>query len=155
MPKKCQTQVKYEKYLHLDYFRFTFVRNPWDRAVSSWAMINEVRKLKKPFVGLNELSFEDFLELLISHKGALTNWEKWHVISQSKFIYVEFSKIYHYETLQSDFDDLCDHLNLPRIELSRLGATIRKPYREYYTPQTKDIVGKIYKADIERFGYEF
>jgi hypothetical protein len=80
---------------------------------------------------------------------------------QYKWIYDENMKcivdfIGRHEMLQHDFDTICNKLNMPSIELLRANRSRhRKPYPDYYDDETKEIVRKIYKKDIELFGYEF
>ena len=54
-----------------------------------------------------------------------------------------------------DFDRMCLGLDIPRIELPMVNVTKHKHYREYYTPELRDLVGEQFKEDVERFRYEF
>ncbi len=41
------------------------------------------------------------------------------------------------------------------VRLIHSNATSRGDYRSYYDSATRDIVGRIYRADIEQFGFDF
>ena len=59
-----------------------------------------------------------------------------------------------FESLEADFNKVCDMIGVNR-ELPHVNRSVRTDYREYYTDETRAIVGSIAQADIEMFGYEF
>ena len=131
------------------YFKFGFVRNPWDRAVSLFQR-DQVHKIS---------SFVDFI--------------KWHNYatdtcihpSQKKYQLDFFTNstgvvvsdfIGKFENLQEDFDIVCDKIGMPRKQLPHLNEKEkRKHYTEYYDDETKQIIAEKFAKDIEYFGYEF
>jgi hypothetical protein len=61
-----------------------------------------------------------------------------------------------YERLQDDFDTACRKIGIPTPPLPhKRRAKTRGAYREYYTPQTAQLVAEHFKADIDMFGYTF
>ena len=68
--------LNYGKEKFKEYFKFTFVRNPWDRFISLWIKFKEEVKLQEQFNGLFDLHIDtDFKEpeevlryLLLAHK---------------------------------------------------------------------------------------
>ena len=61
-----------------------------------------------------------------------------------------------FENLQADFAAVCDRIGLHRTGLPHENRSDgRKAYRDYYSEETRDIVARYFKRDIERFGYEF
>ena len=141
------------------YFSFTFVRNPWDRAVSDYMWMRR---------DLN--TTDDFKSFLLLKGGFDTPRLKYphlnvsgrgdHILPQSDFvldakgdIMVDF--IGRVETLQWDLNVVCSTLDLPRCKVPHTNATDHKHYTEYYDDETKQIVAEKYKKDIEYFGYEF
>jgi hypothetical protein len=173
----------YVKYGHItkelfdSYFKFAFVRNPWDRVVSEYKYRRHAhRRSFKTFL------FEHFPK---------PSWsdEYCHVIPQYDFLHdqngtllVDF--VGRFENLQNDFSFVCEKLNietktLPHnnksssifnrrdnnlIEILRsirstMSMTRRKNtfenYIDYYDQESIDFVASIYKNDIDTFGYEF
>ena len=129
-----------------DYFKFAFVRNPWDRVVSWY---NFSKKIKNPdshrnITGKNFLSYIKEYEIIWANKQQ----------TQSDFTKCcDF--VGRYENLQNDFNIICDKIGIPQQQLPHKNATNHKHYTEYYDDETKQIVAKKYAKDIEYFGYKF
>lgn len=150
------------KDVYESYFKFAFIRNPYDRAVS----IYHVRKKLLPRV---KMSFRDFVLKRITQKDrpGLTHFfrskgEKAledQFQSQYEFIFDEnggslVDLVVRYESLQSDFKKICDRFAL-KAELPAMNTSKHGKYREYYDADTQRAVADIYRKDIEMFGYEF
>lgn len=132
-------------------YSFTFVRNPYDRCVSTWKYI------KSP------LSFEAYTEQLRALSLKSINdfsYESWHaclqrphVVDESGHIIIDF--IGRFENLQADFDHLCDHLQIRRQSLPHFKKTEHIHYSAYYTGTARENVEEIYREDIDCFGYTY
>ena len=147
----CQ---KYE-----DYFSFTFVRNPWCRAVSDYFWMKRHLNLEDTFKNYLLLKGNfDTQRLRYPHSNKKGRGD--HIVPQSDFILnsngeqiVDF--IGRFETLQQDFDIVCDKIGIARQQLPHKNKTKHKHYTEYYDDETRQIVAEKYAKDIEYFGYEF
>ncbi len=61
-----------------------------------------------------------------------------------------------FETLQQDFDLICDRIGKPRVLLPHVNAKVSTgDYRALYTPQTKALVEAMFAEDLETFHYSF
>ena len=130
-----------------NYFTFSFVRNPWDRAVSLY-FYHRKSPEKWP------LARGDFASWV--RGGGTGSARK----SMSEFICDDKGKtiidfIGKYENLEGDFIKVCNQIGLATSRLPHLNQSTAGDYHKYYTPETRDIVGSWSKADIEKFGYEF
>ena len=129
-------------------FTFSFVRNPWDRFVSAFVC-------QKRFISAGLDVFDNFV------------WEtgeypedgvyRDHFLPQHYFLLDKDGKIGvdyigHFETLQRDWAHVCAILGV-REELPHYRKGNRLHYRNYYTPDTWEIVGRLYKGDVDLFGY--
>lgn len=134
-----------------DYFKFAFVRNPWDWQVSlyKYAMKKRNHHQRKKVLSLG--NFESYLKWATRDINNIT--------LQRDFIYEKDTNMMDFvgkfENLQNDYDIICEQIGLKKSKLKHLNKTNRKDYREYYTPETKDLVFKYYKKDIELFEYDF
>lgn len=77
--------------------------------------------------------------------------ESWKGMDGPGEILVKF--VGRFEHLQADFDKVCDHIGIPRLELPSVGGTHHPPFDEIYTPSMADIVRAHFDIDIRRFGY--
>jgi hypothetical protein len=59
------------------------------------------------------------------------------------------------ENLQSEFNEICKILNIPKVEIKTLNRTNHKHYRDYYNSETKSIIEKDFAYDIEIGKYTF
>ena len=134
-----------------EYFKFGFVRNPWDRAVSLYHRQEGIQLRDR-------MSFEEFIDY---HNYATDTCihptQKKHQLdfftNKSGNVIVDF--IGRFENLQQDFNVICDKIGIPIQELPHVNKSQHKHYIEYYTEKTRQIVAKKYAKDIEYFGYEF
>jgi hypothetical protein len=130
-------------------FKFTFVRNPWSRAVS---LYNFHRR--EPTRRRRELAMKSF-EAWVRGGGTGTAHK-----SMTEFISDDNGKVIvdfvgKYENLNADFKTVCEQIGLPELDLPHLNQSIRGNYRQLYTRETRDIVASWCAKDIDTFGYEF
>lgn len=132
------------------FYKFAFVRNPWDWHVSIYHYVLE--RSDHPDHDRYKAfgSFENYLKWLIHDKGV--ELQKEFVTSDSGELLVDF--IGHYETLDEDFRIVCDRLGI-KSSLPHKNRSKHEDFRQYYTPQTKALVAEAYKEDIDFFGYDF
>ena len=137
-----------------DYFKFSFVRNPWDKLVS----VFYYRRLR---YGLyTSIDFKQFIKHnvkkwkvdTISNENANALQYNWLCDFNGKLVTDFIGKI---ENFQEDFNTICDKIGIPRKQLPHKNATKHKHYTEYYDDETKQLVAEKYAKDIETFGYEF
>ena len=128
------------------YFKFAFIRNPWDRAVSHW-------KYAVKDWGFKE-NFSSFLDIVLRDASKMITFNQLDWITNKKNeVKVDF--IGRFENLQEDFDKICDKIGVPKQQLSHRNASKHKHYTEYYNKETIQIVAESYAEDIKHFGYEF
>jgi len=138
-----------------EYFKFTFVRNPWERLISHYFFIQQRERKTRKVAGI---SFNEWiLGKNFSFKSTLSLYPQldW-ITDENGKIGVDF--IGRFEKLQEDFNYICDKINVPRQKLTHKKSTshvFRKPYWKYYNDRTKSVVLNHFKKDIEHFGYEF
>ena len=145
-----------------DYFRFTFVRNPWDRLVSCYSNKIVGRKDSSVlwnynYANLDQMSFEKFVRFVY---GLPDQYADGHIKSQTDmFDPSKMDFIGRFENFSEDLACVIDRCGL-KVDKDRICATKRmksdhKPYTEYYTEKTKQLIEQRYQADVLAFNYRF
>lgn len=137
---------------YADYFKFAFVRNPWDRVVSTYC--NKVLTRKHlPFQACYGKSFDYFVDFI--DKQDLVNTDV-HIMLQTKLIPLNFVDfIGRFEQFTDDLQVVLQVIGLEGIDIPHINASTHSHYSHYYSERTKKIIGKKYKADIDAFDYAF
>ena len=149
---KIKEKIEYRnKYLDYDeYFKFAFVRNPWDRVVSWYGYTKRLSE-DNPRSSAG-LSMEDFIkknEHVWVGRSTQYSW----IFDDCGNSMIDF--IGRFERLQEDFDIICDKIGITKQKLLHKNKSKRKHYTEYYNEETINIVAKKFAKDIECFGYKF
>lgn len=158
------------------YFKFSFVRNPWDRIVSEYK-----------YRGYPAwLDFKTYLFRHLPRPGFTDTY--CHIVPQCDFLFdaagtpaADF--VGRYESLQADFDTVCARLGIPERPLPHANRSLEgQPpirtlndvkkrlrrllwnlesrhvfphYSQFYDDESREYVAHLYRKDIEAFGYAF
>lgn len=147
------------------YFKFSFVRNPWDRMVSMYFFrlrtnsLIKVPRIRKKFKGTPKIQFNDWLYEVFDPNSVYHHGNNC-VGSQLNFLTDRQGNMLNdfvgrFENLQEDFNKLCDLLTIPRRILPVRNSTKHKHFSDYYNKDTVALVRKHHGVDAEYFGYEF
>lgn len=149
----------YDTKKYLQKFVIAFVRNPYDRVVSAFHYLNAGgnndadQNDKKKYIEKYYGNFNFFVK--DAFPGILSQI---HFMPQHSWIY--FNKVNlcnfvgKYEELQEDIGVLSKTIGLKSTKFPELNKSIHKPYKEYYTEKTKNIIYKHYEVDFRLFGYK-
>lgn len=131
-----------------DYFSFTVVRNPWDRFISGWKYCETTKNL--PLITLLEN-----LPMIGHDYEHLTRNQRDIIFNLHGVMVVDF--VMKFETLQQDYDTVCDILKKPRMRLPVTNTTDHvKPYRAYFDdPTSRRLFMEHFGRDVQTFGYKF
>ncbi|MCC0176871.1 sulfotransferase family 2 domain-containing protein [Waterburya agarophytonicola K14] len=157
-----------------NYFKFTFVRNPWDRLVSCYKdkvrsdanFNNSIYKngVHTSFIKYNlftaGMNFEDFVEAVCNIDDSQADA---HILSQYHFVtdrqgVIFMNFIGKFENLREDFAKVAGRLDISDRELPHKNSSKKskkKHYSEYYSESTKAKVAQRYAKDIKIFNYQF
>lgn len=133
------------------YFKFGFVRNPWDRVVSLYERA-EAQQMR------SEMTFDEFVDWIeyssstCVHSSPHRYQLDWFVDPNGKIL-ADF--IGRFERLEADWAFVARKLDMAE-SLPHRRANIRtRHYTEYYTARTREIIANKFRVDIEHFGYQF
>lgn len=150
------------------YFRFSFVRNPFDRLVSCYRgkiIFTQTAKIRTPlyhdyyFALPVNISFADFATRVSKIPDALADN---HFKSQHALLYsgqeLQVDYLGKFEQLEHDWQPIADKYQLDPL-LNSTNVSKNKPgchsdYRLYYTEPLARLVYERYSKDVHAFGYE-
>lgn len=154
--KAKEAKRELPKEVYDNFYKFAFVRNPWDWQVSMYHFILKEKKHVRHKLVQSMGSFEQYLQWVIDTKkpfarGA-TKFQKDMVTDEEGKVIVDF--IGRYETLSQDFHHVCQVVKI-EASLPHINRTSHRDYRSYYNEKTHQMVNEYFKEDIELFGYRF
>jgi hypothetical protein len=147
----------YEKHFKLhEYFKFAFVRNPWDRAVSQI----EYLKAKTGTSLFSGRTFKDNIRIYCSSQQ--TVWA--HDLGACQLDYMQDAAgslsidfIGRFETLLDDFRAVCAKIGLSEIPAlpHTFNSQRTKHYSSFYDSESADWIRRRFARDIDNLGYSF
>jgi sulfotransferase famil protein/sulfotransferase family protein len=146
-----------------EYFKFAFVRNPWDRLVSWYTMVTSFPRAGNElwhYVHANSSTFEEFIynctdEVEIKegvHYSFAYN-QLDYVTDEQGNLLVDF--IGRLETFDKDVQEVFRRIGYELETVPHKNRSGHQHYSTFYTPETEMVVRERFERDIEYFGYEF
>lgn len=137
------------------YFKFTIVRNPWDR-VYSWYRNTMNDPNQGIAAGIQECDFKTFIKEYLD-AWALRPQLYWITDFNDE---IQLDYIVKFENLIPEISYVLDRLGfldltLPHLLDSSENNTLNQDYRSVYDSQSIEIIANRYKEEIELFDYKF
>lgn len=165
------------------YFKFVFVRNPWDKAVSQYYYFSQTGQMDRIITDFHakfNKQFKDFNSWLIgccvdykqkqncaqeSKKSSREDFDTWYKRTDlSWFQNINFTAdrsancivdfVGRYENINEDVRKILEKIGL-KADLQHENKATHNVYRKYYNTETNNIVKVVCNKDIDVFGYRF
>ena len=137
--------AKHHKGAWANFYKFTVVRNPWDRIYSLWFNYKKEGRVKA--------DFHHWLKSLSTNGNSFSKPQVRWIYSNGKN---ELDYIGRFEEMEKNFDFLIDRFKLDVEIPPHIHNIDGKPsYRDHYEDKTIDLVAKLFEEDIKEFGYNF
>ena len=152
----------YPKEYTENYFKFAFVRNPWDRFVSAYFYLKKGgRNLGHDWHGQQIVNrFSDFRSFVANFQSVKNDFIVRHFHPQINWTHdkhgnMQMDFVGRYENFQEDFNQVCNALGIPSLIIPHWNVSTHKDYKQYYDKETERIIAEEYSQDIEWFDYSF
>ncbi|MEM9089723.1 MAG: sulfotransferase family 2 domain-containing protein [Cyanobacteria bacterium P01_F01_bin.53] len=145
-----EIREKTDPEIYNSYYKFAFVRNPWDWQVSLYEYGRRYKNHPDHKIYIAFKDFEEYLHWRIENEGTL---QKDFVTDNAGQLIVDF--VGKFERLSEDFASVCDHVGIDATLPHYNQTKSRKRYIDYYTDETRELVQTHFKDDIEFFDYSF
>lgn len=158
-----------------DYFKFCFVRNPWDRLVSWYSMIHreyqraprwrrilkrkplrmEIWNLALPYIN-------DFDRFVAECTDEVMDGDHLKSFAYNQFDYIQGADgdcgvdfVGKFENMREDASHVLQRIGIDNVELPHKNRSQHAHYTSYYNSTSRMIIEQRFKADIDHFGYQF
>lgn len=148
-----------------EYFKFSFVRNPWSRmlSMSKYGVFYGCHKID------NTLNFDSYIKKLDRFnnfeidprsKTAKENFKEFNRIDNSIYLNIlneELNFIGKFENLDKDFEFIANKIGLDSSILphKEKGKKSKNDYSKFYNLESQQLVANLYEKDINYFNYTF
>jgi hypothetical protein len=150
-----------------DFYKFTFVRNPWDRLLSAYSYLQQgvdSTARDRAFASRYLSQFRDFEAFVIGlgdrrtrepilHYDHFRPQSYWMCLPGQRDHALDF--VGRFESMERDLAAVRHHLGLPARPLGKSRSSRHQDYMAAYSPAMIDIVAGIYSDDIDLLGYGF
>lgn len=151
------------------FFKFAFVRNPWDRLHSAYHYLARRigadprfpdHRWATHYLGSSG-DFPGFVQRMARDRAYRAAVRRYiHFRDQADWLSVRgkgmpMDFIGRYESLEADFASACARIGIQCALPHDRARTDGTKYTERYTPESIDFVGSLYARDVRLFDYEF
>ena len=131
-----------------NYFKFVFIRNPWERVCSDYYYIRKNNSHPAHLKTVNTKDLNEFISKGIYVLRPQCDF----IFDDSNNQLVDF--IGRYENLEEDFNHILEKLKI-NVQLKRINSNYYRNYKEILNKESIELIYERYKKDISIFKYNF
>lgn len=131
-----------------DYFKFGFVRNPFDRFVSTCFFLN---RNDADFARTARAYMKDRLARPRFQQRVLVRPQYQQLRARDGRVALDF--VGRYEDLQQSYDAICERIGIPGTALGSKNTSDHAAYSDYYDEELRHMVASFYADDLQQFDY--
>ncbi|MEP4891919.1 MAG: sulfotransferase family 2 domain-containing protein [Aliiglaciecola sp.] len=152
--RACEVEAKFGSEAFASYYKFAFVRNPFDLIVSLYFYIMQSKKhISHELV--SNMTFLEFLQWHLAKKPPLQIDFLMNESRDKKLV----DYVGRFENLAQDTASIKQQLNLPvsgEIEHRNPSKNRKnKHYKDYYDEESKSLIWNYFRLDFELLGYDY
>lgn len=163
IPERKKKLLDYRKYAYQveEVKKFTIVRNPYDRFISSWKYLINYKKISSD---MEVLKFFELVNNIIHIPSEELSEDdliiKRHVLPQSEFIFDGNVDVCNFIGRLENIDhhlsilDKCLNLNSKKVQNLNSTRPANDFYKKYYDFELEKKVAEVYSKDLEYFKYD-
>jgi chondroitin 4-sulfotransferase 11 len=139
-----------------DAFKFTFVRNPYDRAVSAWKFFQQFHEMEVEFVPFLQVVRDPTTADIVPAGKKKQLRLHTQPATHPSYRLAQKDFVGRLETFADDMQHILKTLGLPTdLPLHWRNRSEHTRYSDYYDAEALSLVEDIYGEDIETLGYSF
>lgn len=154
-------QNNYSRFTFWRYYKFTFVRNPYDRLYSAYTFLKQggINKEDQQFSEEVIIKYPNFEQFVMEYLNEETIYSYIHLCPQVSFLTNKNNKlnvdfIGRFENIDEDFKKVAQKLHTDKT-LPHLNKTKTKKEKQALSTQVKEKIQQLYKDDFIQLGYAF
>ena len=131
------------------FFKFAFVRNPFDRFISYCAFVTreDGEFERDPHKVMREIVDDPPADHILFHP------QHSFITDAAGALLTDY--VGRVEEMQASYDKIAERVGIPSAALDKVNSSNRRDYRDYFDSELTDGVAKLYARDLILFGYEF
>lgn len=135
------------------YFKFSIVRNPWDKVISQYVYMTQRKDLMN-YIGMNPGDdLKSYLHLIARSPHVQWADQLGFLIDKDENLLVDY--VGRFEDFEKSVHSVADSIGIQVSSIPHQKKGQRGRYQNYYDPESIETVRKMYQRDIEAFGYEY
>lgn len=135
------------------YYKFSVVRNPWEKSVSQFVYMSSRNDLRSFINMKNGATFMEYLELISKIDHVQWKPQVEFILDDNGELIVD--DVFRLEEIKNNYDVLTSKTGANFTSLQHVNKGRYNSFKDYLTEESVEIISEIYKYDIECFNYSY